>query len=85
MLTSTRIAQRRLFAATKTAGLSAQYLARAGPRAAFVQTRNVVDLPSKDPDNMGGPGGQEHYPESAALRRFVTCRPSFSLHTQRVC
>ncbi|KAG7286858.1 hypothetical protein NEMBOFW57_009176 [Staphylotrichum longicolle] len=70
MLTSTRIAQRRLLAATKTAGLSAQYRARTTiPRATSIQTRSVVDVPSKDPDNMGGPGGQEHYPESAGLRR----------------
>ncbi|AEO64798.1 uncharacterized protein THITE_2111148 [Thermothielavioides terrestris NRRL 8126] len=33
------------------------------------QTRNVAAVPGKDPNNMGGPGGQEHLPESNALRR----------------
>lgn len=42
----------------------------------YVQTRKVAAVPGKpNPDNMGGPGGQEHYPESNPLRRW--------LHTHR--
>jgi len=37
-----------------------------------IQTRSVAAVPGKNPDNMGGPGGQEHFPESAALRRMYT-------------
>jgi hypothetical protein len=38
-------------------------------RPSFLQTRNIT-VP-KSPDDMGGPGGQEHFPESNALRRYV--------------
>jgi hypothetical protein len=38
-------------------------------RPSFVQTRNIA-VP-RNPDNMGGPGGQEHLPESNALRRYL--------------
>ncbi|KAL2016199.1 hypothetical protein VTK56DRAFT_4088 [Thermocarpiscus australiensis] len=40
-------------------------------RPAFVQQRrNVAELPGKtNPDNLGGPGGQEIFPASRALRK----------------
>ncbi|KXX74777.1 hypothetical protein MMYC01_208315 [Madurella mycetomatis] len=36
----------------------------------FQQSRGVAELPGKtNPDNMGGPGGQESFPASSALRK----------------
>ncbi|KAH6617657.1 hypothetical protein F5144DRAFT_587045 [Chaetomium tenue] len=41
-------------------------------RRTIPQVYNISSLPGKNPDDMGGPGGQEHYPESAPLRRRYT-------------
>jgi hypothetical protein len=39
-------------------------------RPTFIQIRHGSAVPGrKDPDNMGGPGGQESMLDSAALRR----------------
>ncbi|KAL2167474.1 hypothetical protein VTG60DRAFT_1225 [Thermothelomyces hinnuleus] len=35
----------------------------------LTQARNWSSFPGKDKDDMGGPGGQEHFPESTAFRR----------------
>ncbi|KAK4151663.1 hypothetical protein C8A00DRAFT_16981 [Chaetomidium leptoderma] len=64
-----KTAERRL--GTKTSALLRSPHITAPRRRAttFIQTRNVAAVPGKGPNNMGGPGGQEHFPESAALRR----------------
>lgn len=67
-MSSTTILERRLgtlLPATKT-------WTKIVSRPSQAQTRTVAVVPgpgNKDPNNMGGPGGQEHYPESAGLRR----------------
>ncbi|KAH6842178.1 hypothetical protein B0I37DRAFT_381324 [Chaetomium sp. MPI-CAGE-AT-0009] len=38
-------------------------------RRTFSQVRNISSVPGKGPEDMGGPGGQEHFPESTGLRR----------------
>ncbi|KAL2173008.1 uncharacterized protein P884DRAFT_213231 [Thermothelomyces heterothallicus CBS 202.75] len=38
-------------------------------RPKFTQARNWSSFSGKNKDDMGGPGGQEHFPESTALRR----------------
>lgn len=39
---------------------------------AISHRRSMAELPGKrDPDNMGGPGGQESFPASSALRRYA--------------
>ncbi|KAK3896902.1 hypothetical protein C8A05DRAFT_48262 [Staphylotrichum tortipilum] len=60
-ITKSRAAQRQLgvlYTGTRTATVLATC-----PR------RGVASVPVKDRDNMGGPGGQEHFPESSGLRR----------------
>lgn len=38
----------------------------------FQQNRGVAELPGKtNLDDMGGPGGQESFPASSALRKYV--------------
>jgi hypothetical protein len=53
-------------------------------RPAFSQIRHGSAVPGKDPDNMGGPGGQETLLDSAALRRYVV--PAFcAVFARHVC
>ncbi|KAK4233301.1 hypothetical protein C8A03DRAFT_38996 [Achaetomium macrosporum] len=69
MLTNSRVLQRRLGASLAAATRTAT-VPRRSPL--VQQIRGVAAVPGKDPDNMGGPGGQEHLPESNSLRRRYT-------------